>query len=146
MLIRAGFTDRRNGAPSLRRLGEAAGVNVSTVSRLVIQNRGLTDVNMQKIAEALRVPVEDLYLMSSGVGAAPFVPPKGTEKLSVQEKDALAEIIRALVNAKEQGNEHADQKSVAPSERDQEKTQGHYDLVARKRIINTRGTDKNGHR
>ena len=143
LLIKAGFTDRRNGAPSLRRRGDAAEVNVSTVSRLVIKGMGLTDANMQKIADALRVDVDDIYGLTSGVTAKPMTMPLGTEKLTEREKNALAEIIRALVNSKEPGNANDDpEKTSQPAEPAEEKTQSHYDLVARQRMIKPRRSDK----
>lgn len=133
LLIKAGFTDRRNGAPSLRRLGDAAGVNVSTVSRLVIKGMGLTDANMQKIADALRVSVDEVYGLTSGVTAKPMTLPLGTEKLTEREKNAVAEIIRSLVNSKELGSGEDDdpEKTSEQAEPAEEKTQSHYDLVAR---------------
>lgn len=146
LLIKAGFTDRRYGTASLRRLGETAGVNVSTVSRLVIKGMGLTDANMQKIAEALKVPVAELHELATGAKAEPFIPPKGTEKLTAREKEAIAEIIRALVNSKEQNVVDDSEKTAESAEPDQEKTQGHYDLVARKRVIKSHATDKDAGR
>ena len=140
LLIKAGFTDRRNGAASLRRLGEASGVNVSTVSRLVIKGKVLTDANMQKIADALKVPVEELHRLATGVTAKPMTLPMGTEKLTEREKQALAEIIRALVNSKEHGDvDNSSEKIPEPAEQAEEKTvdapdlaQNMHELAARK--------------
>ena len=152
LLVKAGYTDPRDRVtPSLNQLGKASGIHTSTISRLVIRGLGLTPENMNKIAEALRVPVSDLYELSTGEKIEPLTLPQGTEKLSHREKEAVTEIIRSLINAKDHVNERsqldepkqAQRKAPAtdePTESVPQKTgpndaQNTYGLAARTRLM-----------
>jgi transcriptional regulator with XRE-family HTH domain len=152
LLIRAGYTDPRDRVtPSLNQLSKASGMHTTTVSRLIIRGLGLTPENMSKIAEALRVPVSDLYELSTGEKIEPLTLPMGTEKLSHSEKEAVTTIIRSLINAKEHLDEQpqADSPKQAqrqapavddPTESAPEKTspddaRSTYGLAARTRLV-----------
>ena len=155
LLIKAGYTDPRDRVtPSLNQLSNASGVHTSTISRLVLKGLGLSEANMAKIAEALRVPVSDLYELSTGEKVEPLTLPQGTEKLSHREKQAVTEIIRSLINAKEhvdvrtqtdQTSQPAKGKPQAPADDDpaepaEEKsrpndTQDTFGLAARTRLV-----------
>jgi hypothetical protein len=152
LLVKAGYTDPRDRVtPSLNQLSHASGVHTSTISRLVLKGLGLSDGNMLKIAEALRVPVSDLYELSTGEKVEPLTLPQGTEKLSHREKEAVTEIIRSLINAKDNVNEpsqtdppkQAQSKAPAaddPAEPVSQKTgpndaQSTYGLAARTRLV-----------
>jgi hypothetical protein len=115
LLIKAGYTDPRDRVtPSLNQLSKASGIHTTTISRLVLKGLGLSEVNMGKIAEALRVPVSDLYELSTGEKVEPLTLPKGTEKLSHREKEAVNEIIRSLINAKEHVDERTPEHDSKP--------------------------------
>ncbi|MBT2537264.1 helix-turn-helix transcriptional regulator [Arthrobacter sp. ISL-69] len=152
LLVQAGYTDPRDRVtPSLNQLSKSSGVHTTTISRLVLKGLGLSEVNMKKIAEALRVPVSDLYELSTGEKVEPLTLPKGTEKLSHREKEAVTEIIRSLINAKEHVDERSpehDPKPVTlqapaaddPPESASQKTnpddaQSMYGMAARTRLV-----------
>lgn len=130
----------RQGIKSIRQLAKAAGLPGHTAINAVIMRGATTSpANMVKVARVLKVPVEDLYQITSGVPARPLTMPVGTEKLSERQKNAIAEIIRSMVEEKEYVEQFVDKKSVEPAEQVQEKnaaddgTPGRdaYDLVAR---------------
>ena len=137
LLVRAGLVDpRREGQiPSLRQLASAAELTPTTVGRIVLQGRSATPENMQKIARALRIPLDDLYLVAKGVEARPLQLPPGTENLSLKEKEAVLEIIRVLVDSKEHKNaEIVDKKKTEPAEPEQEKTAGVTPIGGRRKL------------
>lgn len=113
----------RAGIASIRQLAKTAGFADHTiVNRVIMKGTTTSAENMVKIAVALRVPVEQLYEIHSGVAATPFTPPKGTEKLSEDEKEALAKIIRSMVRSKEDDEGFVYKKSAGSTEQAQEKT------------------------
>lgn len=152
LLVKAGYTDPRDRVtPSLNQLAKASGIHTTTVSRLVLKGLGLSAENMLKIAEALRVPVSDLYELSTGEKVEPLTLPQGTEKLSHREKEAVTEIIRSLINAKEHVNEPSqtnppkqaprqapatdDPAESVPQKTSPDDAQSTYGLAARNRLM-----------
>lgn len=133
----------KQGIASIRQLAKAAGFTGHTVVNAVIMKGATTsEENMEKLATELDVPVEDLYLITSGVKARPLTMPAGTEKLSERQKNAVAEIIRTMIEEKEHDARIVDKKSPDPSERVQEKTDGRlmsaqeqYNLAARRELF-----------
>jgi hypothetical protein len=131
------------GITSIRQLAKAAGFTGHTVVNAVIMRGASTSQeNMEKIATALRVPVENLYGITSGVSARPLTMPAGSEKLSERQKNAVAEIIRTMIEEKEYVAEFVDKKSAAPAEPVQEKSVGRqmsaqetYELAARRELF-----------
>jgi hypothetical protein len=133
----------QQGISSIRQLAKAAGFTGHTVVNAVIMRGASTSQeNMEKIATALRVPVENLYGITSGVNARPLSMPAGTEKLSERQKNAVAEIIRTMIEEKENDPKFVDKKSGNPSEPVQEKTETRpgtakeeYELAARRELF-----------
>lgn len=130
------------GIASIRQLAKVAGLADHTRINAVIMTGASTSVeNMEKVARTLRVPVEDLYRITSGVAARPLTMPTGTEKLSERQKNAVAEMVRTMVEEKEyveKLEKLVDKKSHQPTEQDQEKSGGRvnpaedpFDLAAR---------------
>lgn len=95
----------RAGYSSLRKLSEACGVSPATAAGIVLHGKRGSDESRQKIADALGITVAQMNEISTGRREEPLQMPKGTEILSLREKEAVAEIIRTIVNAKEQVNE-----------------------------------------
>jgi len=128
---------------SIRQLAKAAGFTGHTVVNAVIMRGASTSQeNMEKIATALRVPVENLYGITSGVAARPLTMPAGTEKLSERQKNAVAEIIRTMIEEKENDQKSVDKKTGDPAEPIQEKienrpmtAQENYELAARRELF-----------
>lgn len=111
------------GIASIRQLANAAGFRSNTtVNNIVMKGTQANEENMQKIATALKVPVEDLYAITTGVASRPLTLPLGTEKLSPRQKEAVAEIIRLMVEEKENAEEFVYKKSPETTEHAQEKT------------------------
>jgi hypothetical protein len=116
LMIRKGFT-------SIRQLAKAADLNHTIVNRVIMKDATTSAENMQKIAWALDVPVEELYGITSGVAAKPLSIPKGTEKLSERQKSAVQELIRSMVEEKEVTNdEFVYEKNPETAQPGQEKT------------------------
>lgn len=145
LLLKAGYEDPRYaGVASMRQLSYKIDVNTTTISRLITKGEVLSDELMQKIADALKVQVEELYGLATGVAARPMTLPAGTEKLTEREKNALAEIVRTLVSLKEAEHDTLDEKSRQPAEPAKEKRDRHLKSVARKRVIKPHPTDNEG--
>lgn len=110
------------GITSIRELAKAAGLpSHNIINPVIMKGTKTADENMVKVAAALRVPVEELYRISSGVAARPLSLPIGTEKLSERQKNAVAELIRTMIEEKTDAG-FVDKKSADPAEPDQEKT------------------------
>lgn len=113
------------GITSIRQLAKVADLPDHTRINAVIMRGGTTsEENMEKVAKALRVPVETLYGITSGVEARPLTMPAGTERLSERAKSAIAEVIRVMIEEKEQYDaEIVDKKSVEPAQQVPEKNE-----------------------
>lgn len=133
----------QQGITSIRQLAKVAGLPGHTVINAVIMKGATTsEENMEKVAKALKVPVEQLYSITSGVAARPLTMPAGTEKLSERQKNAVAEIIRTMIEEREYVEKFVDKKTDQPAEPVQEKTparamspQEQYELAARRRLF-----------
>lgn len=130
----------RQGITSIRQLAKVAGLPDHTrVNAVIMRGASTSPENMERIAQALRVKVEELYRITSGVPARPLTMPAGTEKLSERAKNAIAEVVRVMIEEKEQYDAKiVDKKSPEPAERVQEKSVGgadpaqhDYNLAAR---------------
>ena len=133
----------QQGITSIRQLCKVAGLPDHSAMNRVIMKGSTTDPgNMAKVARVLKVPVEELYRITSGVAARPLTMPAGTEKLSERQKNAVAEIIRTMVEEKERDEKFVDKKSDQPAEPVQEKTETRpgtakeeYELAARRELF-----------
>src|SRR5438067_9656434 len=86
----------RSGYRSIRDLAKACGASPATVAGIVLHGKRGSDDTRQKIATALKVSVAQLNEIRTGRLEEPLRMPPGTEKLSVREKEAVAEIIRTM--------------------------------------------------
>lgn len=122
------------GITSIRELAKVAGLPSHNIINPVIM-RGTTtsDENMTKVAAALKVPVEQLYQITSGVESRPITLPKGTEKLSERQKNAIAELIRTMIEEKDNAG-IVDKKSPETAEPAQEKTASVTPIGGRPRL------------
>lgn len=113
----------QQGITSIRQLAKVAGLpDHSAINRVIMKGTSTSEENMIRVARALKVPVEELYRITSGVAARPLTMPAGTEKLSERQKNAVAEIIRTMIEEKEYVEKFVDKKTDQTAERVQEKT------------------------
>lgn len=116
LMDKAGYT-------SIRQLAKAAGLNHTVVNPVIMKGTSTNPDNMAKIAAVLSTPVEELYFIKSGTRNRPLTLPKGTEKLTERQKDAVSELIRSMIEEKEQNEaKFVDKKTVQSTEHVQEKT------------------------
>lgn len=133
----------QQGITSIRQLAKVAGLqNHTGLNAVIMKGATTSEENMGKVATALKVPVEQLYGITSGVEARPLTMPAGTEKLSERQKNAVAEIIRTMIEEKEYVEKIVDKKTVDPAEPVQEKiparemgSREQYELAARRRLF-----------
>lgn len=88
------------GLTSVRQLAKAAGIDHTIVNRVITKGSTTSAENMERIAGALQVPVEELYELKSGTPATPLVIPGESEMLSERQKTAIVEVIRSMVEDK----------------------------------------------
>ena len=89
----------RAGLSSLRRLGDAVGAHASTISAMIYGDRETSPDTVAKVAEVLGV---DVRTVSAWVGQArtvaePYAPPAEASLLSRRQREAVDELIRAMV-------------------------------------------------
>ena len=117
---------RRKGFTSIRQLAKAADLNHTIVNRVIMKGATTSPENMQHIAWALGVNVEDLYGITSGVEAKPLSIPKGSEKLTERQKVAFQELIRSVIDVMEEkevtDDEFVYEKTPETAQPGQEKT------------------------
>lgn len=132
------------GITSIRQLAKLADLPDHTrINAVIMRGATTSEENMEKVARVLRVDVEELYRITSGVAARPLTMPAGTEKLSERAKNAIAEVIRVMIEEKEQYDQKiVDKKSPGTAEQVQEKSEGRqmsaeetYALAARKDLF-----------
>ena len=97
-MMRAGFVDPRTGAPSMNQWGKEAGVHTTTISRTI---RGVTPrpKTMTALADSLGVSVGTLQGMLGKTSAEPWVPPSGTERLTMRQRAVLDELVLTLLES-----------------------------------------------
>ena len=123
------------GITSMRQLAQIAELTShTTVNQVIIKGGTTSEENMEKIARALKVPVERLYSITSGAASRPLALPRGTEKLSERQKTAIVEIIRTMVEEKENAPEIVHKKSAGTTEQAQEKTASVTPIGDRKKL------------
>ncbi|MFC0456783.1 helix-turn-helix domain-containing protein [Arthrobacter liuii] len=133
----------QQGISSIRQLAKVADLpDHSAINRVIMKGTSTSEENMIKVARALKVSVEELYRITSGVAARPLTMPAGTEKLSERQKNAVAEIIRTMIEEKEYVEMFVDKKTGDPAESVQEKiparamsAQEQHELAARRRLF-----------
>lgn len=90
-----------SGYTSLRGLAEAAGVSHPVINRMVQGTGKPKDESISAVAEALRVRPSVIYglvMMSAPSESAPWNPPAEAARLTTSQRDALAQLIRTMVN------------------------------------------------
>ena len=97
-MIKAGFVDPRRGNPSLSQWGKEAGVHTTTISRMV---RGAIPrpKTMTALADSLGVSVGALQGMLGKPSEEPWVPPSGTERLTMRQRAVLDELVLTLLES-----------------------------------------------
>ncbi|OFS26705.1 hypothetical protein HMPREF3162_04585 [Brevibacterium sp. HMSC07C04] len=93
---RAGFLDPRTNEPSMRQWSVASGVHTTTISRTV-RGAAPRPKTMTALADSLGVSVGMLQGMLGNPAEEPWVPPSGTERLTLRQRDALDALILSLV-------------------------------------------------
>lgn len=107
-LVAAGFTDPRNGRPSVNQLAIAAEIPQSTIAAAVAGRRVPKPETVERIASALGV---DVRVVSGWVGQrrterAPYKPPQEADLLTDRQRRAVDEIIRAIVAERASSNDN----------------------------------------
>jgi transcriptional regulator with XRE-family HTH domain len=97
-LVDRGFTDPRNGAPSIRALAAHLNVGPSTISNMRAGATVPKPSTVQNVADALGIPVTTLsqWIGQQRALAAPYVPPDVAHLLTQTERDAVDGVIRAF--------------------------------------------------
>jgi hypothetical protein len=132
-MVKAGAVDPRNGNPSLRQLGVMAGVHTTTVGNLILRGVRISPENLTAIAEVLRVKPDDLLEWCAGEKVRLYSPPAGAELLSERERRIVDEMIRVLIENKENTSGDTEKKTVDAQRSDprQKMTQARFGLAAR---------------
>lgn len=114
LLGRADMTDPRTGAPSMSALSRYSNVHPSTISAMMYGDRKTSGATVDRVAEAIisrskgadpsaiRARVYDLVGRALGV-PAPFEPHPDANLLTLQERNAVNELIRLLAAPKKSG-------------------------------------------
>jgi len=118
-LVRAGFTDPRysDDRPSLGALAEAAGVHTTTVSRMVHGRGKPKHENVEAVAAALRVDVVEVseWARQARTEAEPYRMPAEVNLLTRREQAAITELIRAMAEARREGEGSGDAAPKTPA-------------------------------
>lgn len=118
-LVRAGFTDPRysDDRPSLGALAEAAGVHTTTVSRMVHGRGKPKHENVEAVAAALRVDVVKVseWVRQARTEVEPYRMPAEVNLLTRREQAAITELIRAMAEARREGEGSGDAAPNTPA-------------------------------
>lgn len=124
LLGRADMTDPRSGAPSMSALSRHSGVHPSTISAMMYGDRKTSGATVDRVVDAIaersprrdpreiRARVYDLVGRALGV-PVPFEPHPDANLLTLQERNAVNELIRLLAAPKKGVQRPL---SVAPAE------------------------------
>lgn len=88
---------------SIRQLADKAGVSHPAVARLIHREGVTKDENIVAVAETLGVTPARIYElagMNAPSEAGPYVPPEEAARLTTRQREALTELIRAMVDPK----------------------------------------------
>lgn len=108
-LVQAGYTDPRNGNPSVRGMAKALGLNNSRVSRYMYHGSKMQLEAREKIAKALGMTVSELDSEVEGRKVNTYSPPPTANLLDARERTLVNDLINLLADRhKEEGGEHED--------------------------------------
>jgi len=85
---------------SIRRLADAAGISHPVVARIMHGEGTPNDASIVAVAKALGVDPSRIYElahMAAPKEAGPYEPPEEAARLTTRQREALTEIIRAMV-------------------------------------------------
>lgn len=97
-MVKAGMVDTRTGKPSLNAWKRESGVHTSTISKF-IQGANTRTSNVRKLADALGVPVGEVFEMAGRSQPDLWEPPAVSESLTQRQRAALNELILAFTSA-----------------------------------------------
>lgn len=104
-LVKAGYTDPRNGDASARALATDLGVNNSTVARYFYHGSNMKLETRQRIAEAIGVTVAELDSMVKDRKVDTYTPPEAANELTPRERRLVNELIHVLAERHEKEGE-----------------------------------------
>lgn len=120
-MVDRGFTDRRTKVPrpSARALADAAGVHATTVLAM-IGGASSDPRSVEAVAEALGRDPETVsgWIDPARLVSGPWVPPDEARLLDRRQRDALAELIRAMTSTRKAG-EGSEQRPASIETRDE---------------------------
>lgn len=101
-LVKAGFVDPRNGAPSNSALATHVGSNPSTIAHMRAGTRKPKPETVRRIADALRISVRTLseWVDQSRSVEAPYIAPPEADLLTHEERKAVDQLIRVMAASK----------------------------------------------
>lgn len=101
---------------SIRQLADKSGVSHPAIARLIHREGVTKDENIVAVAEALGVKPARIYElagMNAPTEAGPYVPPEEAARLTTRQREALTELIRAMVDTKATADPVAGQTGTA---------------------------------
>lgn len=105
---------QRRGIPSVRQLANRAGLSQPAVNRVVYGDGDrATDETLAKIAEALGIPMADVYWLAGQEApyAKRWTPPAEANRLTPKQRTALEGLILSMVDPGERVQLEADETS-----------------------------------
>lgn len=97
-LVKAGYTDARNGNPSVRAMAKALGLNNSRVSRYMYHGSKMQLDAREQIAEALSMTVAELDSEVEGREVKTYSPPPAANLLDSRERALVNDLINLLAD------------------------------------------------
>lgn len=88
---------------SIRQLADKSGVSHPAIARLIHREGVTKDENIVAVAKTLGVTPARIYElagMDAPPEAGPYVPPEEAARLTTRQREALTELIRAMVDTK----------------------------------------------
>jgi len=113
-LVRAGYTDSRNGNPSIRALSIDLGLNNSRVSRYFFHGSKMQLDARKQIAESLGMELSELDSEVSETRVDSYSPPKEANLLTPRERRLVNDLIHVLATRRTEDEEVTGNDNPAP--------------------------------
>lgn len=114
-LVTAGYTDSRNGNPSVRALANDLDLNNSRVARFFFHGSKMQLDARQRIADALGIELSELDSEVSATRVDSYSPPEEANLLTPRERRLVNELIHVLTSQRQDAEElMGNARSTAP--------------------------------
>lgn len=132
--IDAGYTNPKNGEPSVRSLANDLEMNHARISRYFYQGSNMQIEARQAIADALGLTLGEMDTAVQGYQVEPYLPPETAHTLSYRNRRLIDQLINALSETEQKEGDGNAQRAASITQAGDD-SPAHDDELARRRDL-----------